>query len=232
MDLPGRAPHPTRVGDSMLASAILGVLANVPVLCAPPQGSFADGLAAVPAVLRRSEGASAARDDVLVRRLVALGSTAAPALFSLATGAGVEALVVDDEPEAWMCPPDRVSELALAALADLPAVPVRELLRGECRAHPGLENRLVALDVLGRQASSEGLDLYFELLEASKDELEHRSLRAVACEALLAMLRKDSAAATALERPLRAASLASQHLACDALGQCNRPAAVGLLIKL
>jgi len=56
----------------------------------------------------------------------------------------------------------------------------------------------VALDVLGRQASADGLDLYFELLQASSDELEQRTLRAVASEALLAMLRKDGATAAAL----------------------------------
>src|SRR5262245_8965102 len=160
----------------MLASALLGVL----ILFAPPR---ADELAAVRAVLQRSEGATAAREDVLVRRLVALGVNSAPALYSIATGEGLGALLVNDAPEAWMCPPDRMSALALAALAELPAIPVRNLLRSETRAHPDRERRVVAFDVLGRQASSEGLELYFELLTASGDELEHRSVRAVASEA-------------------------------------------------
>ena len=216
----------------MLASAILGVLTICPTSCAPPPSPSADELAAVRAVLLRSEGASAARDDVLVRRLVALGTGAAPVLFSLATGEGVEALQIGDEPEAWMCPPERVGALALAALADLPAVAMREFLRAECRAHPDREVRVAALDVLGRQGSPEGLAMFFELVEASGDELEHRSLRAVAGEALLAMLRKDAATAAALERPLLAAPLPVQHLACEALARCNRPAAVGLLSKL
>src|SRR5687767_14156518 len=128
----------------MLASALACVLAA----CAPPQRSSTDGLAAVRAVLQRSEGATPAKDEVLVRRLVALGPQAAPALFSLATGAGVEALLTDDDPEAWMCPPDHVSVIALAALAELPGVPVRALLRAETRARPEREVRVVALDVL------------------------------------------------------------------------------------
>jgi HEAT repeat protein len=217
----------------MLASAVLGVLTICPNLGAPPPGPSTDGLAAVRAVLRRSEGATAARDDVLVRRLVALGSDAAPTLFSLATGAGIEALMGDgDDDEAWMCPPDHVSGLALAALADLPAVPVREFLRSQCRAQPSPEVRLVALEVLGRQASAEGLDLCFELLEASGDELENRSLLAAGSEALLSMVRKDSAAAAALERLVGGASVTTQRLVCEALAQCNRPAAVRILAKL
>jgi HEAT repeat protein len=216
----------------MLVSAVLGVLTNCSILCAPPPGPSRDELAAVRAVLRRSEGTSMARDDVLVRRLVALGSGAAPALFALATGEGIEALLVDDAPDAWMCPPDRVGALALNALGELPAVPVREFLRSECGAHPRLEARIVALDVLGRQGTAEGLGLFFELLAASGDELEHRALRTIASDALLAMLRRDNATAPALERMLLAAPLASQDLACETLARCNRPAAVGLLGKL
>ncbi len=212
----------------MLASALLGVL----TIGAPSPSPSTDELAAVRAVLQRSDGASVARDDVLVRRLVALGASAAPALFSLASGEGIEALLVDDAPEAWMCPPERVGQLALAALADLPAVSVRDFLRAECRAHPRLEVRAAALDVLGRQGSAEGLELYFELLAQNDDELEHRALRTVACAALLAMLRKDSATANTLERPLLAASRAAQQLACEALADCNRATAVRLLTKL
>ena len=212
----------------MLASALLCVL----TIGAPSPSPSLDELAAVRAVLRRSDGATAARDDVLVRRLVALGAAAAPALFSLASGEGIEALLVDDAPEAWMCPPERVGELALAALADLPAVPVRDFLRAECRAHPALEGRVAALDVLGRQGSAEGLELYFEILAQSEAELEHRALRTTASGALLAMLRKDGATANLLGKPLLAASRGAQLLASEALADCNRGAAVRLLIKL
>jgi HEAT repeat protein len=212
----------------MLASALLGVL----TIGAPSPGPSLDELAAVRAVLRRSDGATAARDDVLVRRLVALGAGAAPALFSLASGEGIELLLVDDAPEAWMCPPERVGEIALAALADLPAVPVRDFLRTACQAHPSLEVRITTLNVLGRQGSAEGLELYFEILAQSDAELEHRTLRATACGALLAMLRKDGAAANLLEKPLLAASRPAQLLACEALADCNRGAAVRLLTKL
>src|SRR5262245_12440955 len=212
----------------MLASALLSVLAT----CAPPQGSSLDGLAAVRSVLQRSEGATMARDEVLVRRLVALGPNIAPALFSLATGAGIEALLTDDSPEAWMCPPDRVSALALAALAELPGVPVRALLRAETRARPEREVRVVALDVLGRQHSAEGLALTFDLLAESGEELEQRAVRSVASDALLAMLRTDGATATAIERPLLAAPRPVQHMVCEALSRCNRPAAVALVTRL
>ena len=212
----------------MLASALACVLAT----CAPPQGSSFDGLAAVRSVLQRTEGATPAKDEVLVRRLVALGPQAAPALFSVATGESVEALLTDDDPAAWMCPTDRVSELALAALAELPGVPVRALLRAETRARPEREVRVVALHVLGRQGSAEGLALTFELLAESGDELEQRAVRSVAGDALLAMLRSDGATAAALERPLLAAPRAAQHMACEALARCNRPAAVALVTKL
>lgn len=212
----------------MLASALLGVM----TICAPSSSPSVDELAAVRAVLRRSDGATAARDDVLVRRLVALGPGAAPALFSLASGLGIEALLTDDAPEAWMCSPDRVGELALAALADLPAVPVRIQLRVECSAHPSLEVRVAALDVLGRQGSAEGLDLYFEILAQGEAELDHRAMRTTACQALLTMLHRDGATANLLEKPLLSASIPAQLLVCEALSDCNRGAAVRLITKL
>ena len=117
-----------------------------------------------------------------------------------------------------MCPPERISALALSALAELPAVPVRNALRSETRAHPEAEVRMAALQVLGRQGSAEGLELYFELLAESGDELEQRSVGAVASDALAALLRADGATANALEKPLLAAGLPAQRMACDALG--------------
>jgi HEAT repeat protein len=203
------------------------------VLATAPQASPSrDGLAAVRSVLQRTEGARSAPDEVLVRRLVALGSPAAPALFALVSGEGVEALFAGDAEEAWLCPPDRVGELALAALAELPEVPVRTLLRARCGESPTREVRAAALRVLGRQGSPEGLAQLLEVLAACGEELEHHSVRASALEALRELLRADGGTLRALEKPLLEATPVEQRLVCEALADCGRRESVALLGKL
>jgi HEAT repeat protein/PBS lyase HEAT-like repeat-containing protein len=206
------------------------------VLClawrAPLAGPSSDGLAAVRAVLQRTEGSSQARDDVLVRRLVALGSPAGPALFSLASGESIEALLVDDSPEAWLCPPEAVCALALAALAELPGGPLREHMRTRCAEKGTRELRVTALQVLARQGSPDGLPLWLELCTASGDELEHPSLREPAVVGLAAMLRADGSTARALEEPLLAATPLFQHVACEGLARAGRADGLALLGKL
>lgn len=208
----------------MLASAIAWILA-----AASPS---MDGLAAVRSVLQRTEGATTCREDVLVRRLTALGPESASTLFGLVTGTSVEELLGDSEADAWLCPPDRVGALALETLANLPEVPVREAVRAYASAHPERGVRVAAFDVLGRQASAAGIPFYFELMSASADELEMRSVRAPAVEALAAILRTDAKASHALEAPLLAAPLDQQRLVCEALAASGRAEACGLLPKL
>lgn len=199
---------------------------------APQASPSADELARVRAVLLRTEGASLAREEVLVRRLVALGSGAGPALFALASGESIEALLVEEAPEAWLCPPEKVSALALAALAELPGGPLREHMRARCAAEGTRELRATALDVLARQAKPEGLALWFELCQASGAELEQRSLREPAVTALTAMVRADAATVGVLEGMLSTAPLALQRVACDGLARAGRAEGLAVLGKL
>jgi hypothetical protein len=190
-----------------------------------------DGLAAVRAVLQRTEGATPASDDVLVRRLVALGSTSAPALFALVTGEALDALLIEESADAWMCPPDRVGALALAALAELPQVPLEACLRASAAARPSREVRTAGLLVLGRAGAADGLDLWFELVAALGPELELHSVRATAQEALLAILAEDRGAVRALEKPLAAAPLAHKRLVCETLARSRRGDAATVLVR-
>ncbi len=208
----------------MLPSAILFAFA-----AASPS---LDGLAAVRSVLQRSEGASACREDVLVRRLTALGAETAPVLFVLVSGEGLEDLLGESGPEAWLCSPERVGALALETLANLPEVPVRTTLRAQTSARPERTVRVAALSVLGRQGTAGGIPLFLELLAESGDEIEMRALRAPATEALAAILRSDAQAVNTLEKPLLAAPLALQRLVCEALTASGRAEACGLLQKL
>lgn len=211
---------------------MLVTLTALILAAAPRASSSGDELAAVRGVLQRTEGATAARDDVLVRRLVALGADAAPGLFSLVTGDGVEALFGETGAEAWICPQDRVGALALEALGQLPQVPVREFLRAHCAAQPSREARAAAFQVLGRQGAPEGIPLLLELCLAGGDELEQRSLRAPAVEALRTLLRVDDRAIKGFEAALLAAPLELQRLSCEALAASGRAEAVRLLAKL
>lgn len=211
----------------MLVTALILSMAAM-----PRASSSQDELAAVRGVLQRTEGSTSARDDVLVRRLVALGAGAAPGLFSLVTGEGVDALFGETGEEAWLCPQEHAGALALQALAQLPLVPVRDFLRAHCSEHPTRETRAAAFQVLGRQASPEGIELLMELCLASGDELQQRSLRAPAVEALSALLRLDDRTIKGFEASLLAAPLPLQHLACEALAASGRAESVRLLAKL
>src|SRR5688572_7211178 len=131
----------------MLTSALLLFTSA----CAPQASPSQDGFPAVRAVFLRTEGATQAPDDVLVRRLAAIGASAAPLLFDLASGKALDAFIGEQADAAWLCPPDRFGELALAALAELPQVPVREVLRQRCGREPERATRVTAMRVLGSQ---------------------------------------------------------------------------------
>ena len=208
----------------MLAHAFLCVTA--------PASPSLDGHAAVRSVLQRTEGATSCKDDVLVRRLTALGPGAAPTLFRLVTGEAIEELLGESEAQAWLCPPENVGALALESLANLPEEPVRACLRAHASERPDRSVRVAALNVLGRQASSGGLALFFELLAESGDELEMRAVRAPASAALASILRADAQAARALEGRLLAAPVPEQRLACEALAASGRAESCALLTKL
>src|SRR5262245_31091813 len=90
---------------------------------------LASELARVRAVLARPEKSPRVSEPELVRRLAALGNSSAPALFVLVSGQGLEDFYGESRPEEWLCLPDRVSEISLAALAQLPAAVVLENLR-------------------------------------------------------------------------------------------------------
>lgn len=211
----------------MLTISLLLAL-NGPLTASPSM----DGLAAVRSVLQRTDGATRARDEVLTRRLVALGTEAMPALFSLVTGEGIESFLGETESDAWLCPPDRIGDLALEAMGDLPRLAVCEFLRGTCSASPVKEVRTAALRVLARQAAPEGLALLLDICVTSGDELELRSLRVPAVGALTSMLRADAKTMRAFEERLSTAPLLLQHLACEALAGCGRVDSLVLLSKL
>lgn len=199
---------------------------------APLQSSSKDALAAVRAIFQRTDGALAAPDDVLVRRLVALGSPSIPGLFSLANGNGIEALLGNDESAQWLCTTDHISELALDALGELPEVPVREHLRAACVAAPTRELRVAALAVLARQESTESLPLFFELCAMDLDELELRSVHAPATAALVRLLRANGRPLRTLEPLALAAPVPLQRIVARALATSPNTEAVGLLTKL
>jgi len=212
----------------MIVPLLLSLLAS----SAPSGGSSQDGLPAVRAVLQRTEATGAVREDVLVRRLVALGASVTPTLFGLLSGEGLDELLGESETTQWLCEPDRMGELALATLAEFPQLPLREFLRARCAEHDDLGTRAASLRVLGRQGSAAGLPLYFELLAHGAAELGQRGLRTTAQNALQEILRADADAGQALERPLLAAPLEQQLLVAEALASSNRGAAVALLGKL
>jgi HEAT repeat protein len=207
------------------------MLAGALCLALAAAGPSEDGLAAVRSVLLRNEATSPCREELLVRRLTALGPAAAPALFALHSGDALDAFLGDSEADAWLCAPDRVGALAFEALVELPAVPVRELLARATAARPEREVRVAALRVLGRQGSADGLELLLELLRASGDELLHRSVQDPAVEALGAVLKGDARALSLLEKGLAQQPLELQALACRAAVSSGRPDAVGLLTR-
>ena len=212
----------------MIVSTILWILASG----APSGGSSQDGLPAVRAVLLRTEATGTVREDVLVRRLVALGASVTPTLFGLLSGEELGALLGEDETSLWLCDPERMSELALSALAEFPQLPLREFLRARCAEHDDLGTRAASLRILGRQGSGAGMPLYFELLARAPAELAQRGLRTTAHNALQEILRADADAGRALEPLLLAAPVEQQQLAAEALAGSNRGVAVTLLSKL
>ncbi|HEX6883336.1 MAG TPA: HEAT repeat domain-containing protein [Planctomycetota bacterium] len=212
----------------MLTSALL-ILASA---CAPQASPSRDGLAAVRAVFQRTEGATRAPEDVLARRLVALGTGAAPVLFELASGAGLEPLLGELPDESWLCPPDQMPAIALAALGELPEVPVRELLRARCSAQRERETRVTALRVLAEQGTAGGLALYLELLDECGAELAHPSVRVPAVAGLRRLLVQDRQTLRQLEEPLAAASAPLGLVLCEALAASPDGDAVRLLTQL
>jgi HEAT repeat protein len=200
--------------------------------CAPQASPSQGGLAAVRAVFLRTEGATRAPDDVLVRRLVAVGPSATPVLFDLASALGLEAFLGAAADEAWLCPPERMSQLAFAALAELPQVPVRAYLRERCTLHPERETRVPALRILGDQGATEGLELLLALCLESGLELAHPSVRRAAADSLGRLIRSDDAALRRLEDHLLEATPELQLMACEALAGCARADSVRLLTRL
>jgi HEAT repeats len=212
----------------MLTSALL-ILASA---CAPQASPSRDGLAAVRAVFQRTEGATRAPEEVLARRLVALGTPAAPVLFEVASGAGLEPLLGELPDESWLCPPDRMPAVALAALGELPEAPVRELLRARCSAQPERETRVAALRVLAELGTAGGLTLYLELLGECGEELAHPSVRVPAVAGLRHLLVEDRQTLRRLEEPLAAARAPLALVLCEALAASPDGEAVRLLTQL
>jgi len=212
----------------MLTSALL-VLVSA---CAPQASPSRDGLAAVRAVFQVTVGATRAPEDVLSRRLVALGTPAAPVLFELSCGAGLEALLGELPDESWLCPPDRIPAIALAALGELPEVSVRELLRARCSARPERETRIAALRVLTEQGTSGGLALYLALLGECGEELAHPSVRVPAVAGLRHLLAEDRQTLRLLEEPLAAAQVPLALVLCEALATSPDGEALRLLTQL
>lgn len=212
----------------MLTSALLCFASACAPQASPPPG----GLAAVRAVFLRTEGATHAPDEVLVRRLAALGAEATPVLFDLATGLGLESFLGEEPDEAWLCAPDHLAVLTFAALAELPQVPVREWLRTRCSEQPERLTRVTALRVLGSQRTAAGLGLFLELCLECGEELAHPTVRLPAVEALRSLLTADDETLGKLEGPLLAAPPMLQTMACEALAGCGRADTVRLVTQL
>jgi HEAT repeat protein len=189
-------------------------------------------LDAVRARLLRRDTGSPLGEAALVRELVALGETATPALFELVSGRELEALLGDAPAAAWACDPERIDDLALAALGELPPAAVRAHLAACSGNSPPREVRAAALAVLARQARPEGLPLFLSLCAESGIELEQRALREPARAALANMLTRDARSLSMLERGLSGARPELKRLACEALANWGAPEAVPTLASL
>jgi len=197
------------------------------LLCALGGDPLAEGLALVrEALLRRADERELA-DDAVTRRLAALGAPAAPALVALVEGTGLELLLGEgEEPVLLLVPPDRVSTVALGALARLPEEAVIVALKGLLQARPGAESRAVALRILAARSSARALGLVFELLRASELELASPSLRAHARAALRAPLGRDPVAYLRVQEELQNAPLFVLLVLGEALAECASEDAV------
>jgi len=182
---------------------------------------LAEGLARVREALLRGADGRELGDEAVARRLAALGAPAAPALVALVEGTGLELLLGEgEEPVLLLCPPERVGEVALRALARLPEEAVLTALQALLQARPGAEARAVALRVLAARDSARALGLVFELLRASEFELGSPTLRAHARAALRAPLGRDPVAYLRLEEELGSAPPHVLALVVEALSEC------------
>jgi hypothetical protein len=196
-------------------------------------GSDRDGFELVRSALLREEDQRELRDEHVARRLTALGQPAAPALLALVEGSGLELLLGDDEaPMLLLCAPDRLGEIALAALTSLPVEVVLATLRAELARAPGPATRALALRVLAAQPSGPGLALALELLRTSELELASPSFREHARAALREPLRHDPRAAAQLESELASLPEGVLTLVVEALSATESEAALDPLEAL
>ena len=192
--------------------------------------SLEQGLALVREALLRRPEVRELGDDALARRLAALGAPATPALVALVEGTGLDLLLAEGEdPVLLLCPPERVGEVALRALARLPDEVVHAALRRMVQAQPGPEARAAALRVLAARDSAHSLAFVFELLSASELELGSPTLRVHARAAVRAPLGRDPVAYLRLEEQLAQAPLHAVHVAAEALAECANEDAIDAL---
>jgi hypothetical protein len=212
-DLPGHAPRRAAV-SAQHARQRAPLPADRPRTVASPSH---DALAAVRAVFQRTQGATSVRDDVLVRRLVALGSVAARAVLA-GHGRGLGGAPVDESPGAWLCEPDHVSELALAALAELPELPYATLGAAHWRQSPSARCACPLLTCSGRRRRPRACRCSSTSSACGESSSSARCAPGRRRAAGHPAGRAD--AVKTLQTPLLAAPVALQRFRCEALSGC------------
>jgi HEAT repeat protein len=210
------------------------VIASLALALGPASIGGLDGLDRVRAVLERDETtARAPGEDELVRRLAALGDEAAPALFALVRGPGLDELLQEgDQDRRWWCPIDRIDDVALAALAQAPPRKVVERLHELTTGEPDLGAHLAEARVLAALRSSLGLPRLLEIVGALELELFSPAVRSTLSEAFIALLEADLRSFTVLENGLANLGPAQKLFLCETLVASRRPQAADLLERM
>lgn len=221
-----------RRAGRLLATAVALTCALVPI--GTPAPGQLDELGRVRAVLQRRSAADARTRDELVGALASLGPTAVPSLYGLVSGKALEAFVGEDwEPTRWLCAPEDVPGLCVAALERAPTTQVLVELERALERDPNLEELLVLLRILGAHASVDALPV---LLRAAREiapmELESSSVRQPLREALRAILHRDARAFARLEAELDQLEPGLCAVVVEAIGSSGRAPGMALLESL
>ena len=217
---------PRRLPAAWAAALVLGAAAR-----AREDTHEYDGVRAT--LARRTPTDARARDE-LAAGLAALGPAAVPVLYELATGRGLEHLIVAEWlPEEWACQPEEIPELCTLALARAPSAAVLEQLAHVLDAGPAGPERLAIARVLGAQASADGLALFLRnAAELGDLELERPRVHAALRADLAAVLEHDPRAFALLAQRLDALEPAIGDVLVDAIGDARRRQGMDLLERL
>jgi hypothetical protein len=175
------------------------------------------------------------QEEDVVRDLARLGAPAVPTLVLCATGDVFSVLSPDDigDGVSLAVRPDRFGLAAEAALGAMNPSVVVAGLKTHLVSDRSLAGRMAAARVLGRVASTEGLELALVLLRAtSPEELGAPYVRQPLRDAIAAPLRAHSEALQKLESALAELDQPRLAVVIEALAEGERGDAAQLLIDL